>query len=473
MGERSVISVYFNRRAAALLGLGFASGLPYLMSQEIPKGWLSEFKVDIRTIGLFSFVGLPYTLKFLWAPMVDWFVPPVLAKSLGRRRAWLLITQVAIAAALLAMAMLGPRSAQSLLMPFAAMAVIVAFFSATQDIVSDAYRTDALAPAERGAGAAVFVLGYRLAMVTSNAGSFAAADYAGWSAAYMLIAVIMLACVGATFFAPKPASDLAAPRTLVDAVVHPVKQFFQSRGLASAALVLAFVFLFKLPEDFAKSMEIPLLQGELGYPKSLIGQARGVVGVVAAILGALAGGAVVARVRLIPSLWLFGILHAICNFGYWLLIPAAAQAAVTAATSGGRVFSDPALSALQPEAAISAAAAIGTSVGDLVSVHHSLAALYSVIALENFCRGLAQAGFIAFLMSQCDSRYSAFQFALLTGLMALSGNISGATSGFLVEAMGYRHYYAWAVAAGVPSLLLLIWLPKPNEEEKEPAAAKA
>lgn len=416
----SFFSIYFNRRSASLLALGFASGLPLSMSQDLPKGWLSAVNADVTTIGLFSLASLPYTFKFVWAPVVDWIVPPVLGPRLGRRRAWLVLTQLLLTLALVGLALLGPATGASPLLPFALMAVIVAFFSATQDIVADAYRTDVLSPAERGAGAAVFVMGYRLAMIAANAGTLEAADHFGWRTAFLLVAALMFLCLSASFFSPRPASDTAQARTIGDVVIEPVVQFFTSRGAAAALIVLAFVFLFKIPEDLAKSMEMPLLLKELKYHEADVGRARGFVGLIAVILGAIAGGAIVAKLRLIPALWLFGILHAVSNFAYWLLIK-------------------------HP--------------GETVP-------LFAVIALENFCRGLAQAGFIAFLMAQCDPRYSAFQYALLTSLMALSTTASGAASGFIVKGVGYTQFYAWSVLAGVPSLLLMFWLPRPPEERK-------
>jgi len=401
------LRVYANRRMAVLTALGFASGLPLALTGTTLQAWLSRRGLDMSTVGLFGYVGLPYAFKFAWAPLMDRYVPPFL----GRRRGWLLVMQICVAVAIAVMGFAGPSISLSAL---AAVAVLVAVLSASQDIVADAYRADVLPAKERGAGVGVFTTGYRIGMIASGGGALILAG-AGvpWPWVYAIAAAAMCIGIAATLFAPEPERAVAAPPTLAIAIVEPLRELLLRRG---AAVTLLFVLLFKLPDELAKQSVTPFLQ-RTGYTDEQIGSVQGVVGVIMTIVGALAGGAVVARFGLRRSLWTFGVLHAVSNFAYFLL----------SRTSPG------------------------------------LPAMTAAVVVENFCIGLATAGFLAFLMSQCDPRFSAFQFALLTSVMAIT-RAAAANWGFVQERIGWSWFFAGAAVTGVPSLFLIQRLRLPEDE---------
>lgn len=434
--QETIFQIYFNRRIAVLVALGFASGLPNVLAQDTLKAWLSDARIDVKNIGLFSLVTLPYVFKFLWAPLMDRFVPPFL----GRRRGWLAVTQIGLALALLAVALCGPRNAGSWLMPLAVAGSLLVFLSASQDIVADAYRTDILPPAELGAGAAIFVMGYRIAMIASGAGALFLAAKFGWPAAYLLMAVLMGLGVLATFAAPEPAGAVA-PVSLRQAVIDPLRQFFGARGIIGALYVLVFILLFKLPDVLANSMTMPFLLQDLGYTKNQVGAIRQFVGFFIVIIGALGGGIVVSRLGVIRSLWIFGGLQALSNAGFWLLANIGNNPAVFHTIDGGAgVFS------LH------------------VTLTNGLAWLIGVIAIESFCAGLVTAGFVAFLMSQCDRRFSAFQYAILSAVTAATIPLFGSLTGFLVDKVGYAQFFLLTILFAVPGMALLPWLKEKKEE---------
>lgn len=410
MPEPTLRTIYFNRRMVALAGVGFASGLPYLLSGDTLSAWLSDMQVDVKTIGLFSLVTIPYTWKFLGAPFLDRYLPPGLV-SLGRRRGWLLVLQMTVIVVLAAIANVDP-SQSATLHTLAILMFALATASAAQDVVADAYRADVLEKGELGAGAAVFVTGYRVAMIIAGAGVMTLASKIGWQLAYAAMAVLMLGCEIVTLLAPPTtAADAIRPATFTAAVVRPIEQFIRARGWAVLAM-LAFVVLFKLPDALGNRMTMPLLIKEMEFTPRDVGIVRQAVGLAVTIAGALTGGMLVARLGIKRSLVLFGILQAASNAGFWLL----------------------------------------------ASTSKSLALMVGVIVVESFCAGLVAAGFTAFLMSCCRKRYSATQFALLTSLMALTAAVAGAVTGYLVEAWGYASFFAFTIVAGLPGMLLIPFL---------------
>jgi PAT family beta-lactamase induction signal transducer AmpG len=392
----------------ALAALGFASGLPYVLVTAVLQTRLADAKQSAATIGLFSAVSLPYAFKFLWAPAMDRFVPPIL----GRRRGWLLVTQLALIGAILFMAAVPTTNSLRLL---AYAAVLVAFCSASQDIVSDAYRTDVLPAEERGAGAAVFTTTYRVALLGASAGLMilVGKHLLTWRSAYAVAAAAMGVGVVASIFAPEPRTPPGVPRTLEDAVVKPLGELLSRRG---ALVLLAFVVLFKLPEMLATTMTIPFLK-EIGVSSDRIGEIRQGLGIAMLIAGALCGGAITARLPMRQCLLLFGILGAASNLGFCVAAHTGAKLGVIAA----------------------------------------------VIALENFCAGLVTAGFVAFLMTQCDTRYSAFQYALLSSLMFFTGVLAGTPAGFLAHWIGWSGFFAASAALGIPAVMMLPWLGESSE----------
>jgi PAT family beta-lactamase induction signal transducer AmpG len=411
MSQPSAISVYLSRRMLVLLGLGFASGLPAKLLGETLDLWLGELGHSKGTIGLFGLIGLPIAFNFVWAPLMDRYLPPI--PGFGRRRGWLLVWQTALIGGLTAMAIAGPRDAASSLWTFAAVGLAVAFISASLDVVSDAYRTDVLDAPQRGAGAAVFVNGYRVAMIAAGGGAALLAGTAlGWRGAYATMAVLMGVGLIATWCAEDPPrDDASAPTTLAQAVIEPIRAFFTRRGWAGLA-VLAFVVLFKLPDQMAAKMINPLLQQDLGFAKETIAVVREWLGLGFAILGAFAGGAITVRVSMIRALLLFGVAQALSNLGFVVL----------------------------------------------ASLPPSVGLMAGVVAVENFCAGLVTAGFVAFLMAQCDRRYTATQYALFTSLMFGAGRVIGAPTGYLMEAMGAVSFFLLTVAMAAPGLAMLALL---------------
>ncbi|HVP74007.1 MAG TPA: MFS transporter [Phycisphaerales bacterium] len=401
--------IYRDRRMLTLALLGLAGGLPNLIATDTIAAWLSAIGRDVKAIGLFALVTLPYTFKFLWAPLLDRFEIP----RLGRRRGWLIVFQALLAATLAGIAIAGPNDSASPLLPLAILGTALVFLSASFDIVSGAYLVDIVEKREQGAGAAAYVSGYRVAFVAAGAGVLILAKYLGWRVALISAAALMTALAIATIFAREP-RRISPPQSLAEAVVQPVRTFIADYG-AGLAIIIAFVLLFRLPDQLATRMTMPLLIKHLHFTTEEVGWIRQALGFAITIAGALAGGAVIARLGMAKSLLLFGILQAISNAGFLLL----------------------------------------------ASMPRDLVWLIVVIGIENFCNGLVSAGFVAFLMSCCDHRYSGTQYALLTSLMAAAGAIAGAVSGYLV---GLESRYAWffgvSIVAGLPGVALIPFLPR-------------
>ncbi len=408
----TLLEPYADRRMAALAGLGFASGLPLLLTSDTLAAWLATAGLRPRDIGLLALVGLPYSLKFLWAPLLDRFALPL--PRLGRRRGWILAFQALLTAGLAAMALLGPGEGGSGAVALAAAAVAVACLSASQDVVADAYRADVLPRESLGAGAAVFVTGYRAAMIAGGGLVLVLAKPLGFPGAYFLMAGLMLLSVAVTLLAPEPPGPPGRPATLREAIVAPLVAFFRAHGRAAAA-VLLFVVLFKLPDVLAAQMVPDFLLRKLAFAPADVGWIKQWLGLAFTLAGALAGGGLVARLGVWRALLLFGILQAASNLGY------------------------------------SALALAG----------HSRSVLIGAVAVENLCAGFVTAGFLAFLMGLTERRFSAFQFALFTSLMGLTRSVGAAPAGWLVERLGDRYalFFALTALAGLPGLCLLPLLP--------------
>ncbi|MFL5464871.1 MAG: AmpG family muropeptide MFS transporter [Gemmatimonadaceae bacterium] len=397
----SPVRIFGQRKMAVLLFLGFSSGLPFYLTSKTLQAWMTTAKVDLATIGFFSLVTLPYSLKFVWAPVMDRYVPPFL----GRRRGWVLITQLLLLLAIAAMSLHDPQQGLRML---AVNAIAIAFFSASQDISLDAYRTDVLESREMGAGAAVFVLGYRIAMITTGALAFFLADRMPWQTVYIILATLILIGVATTFVAPEPVLRDAPPKSLGEAVVLPFADFFQRVGIGRALLVLLFIVSYKYSDSLAGSMTTPFLL-QAGFSQSEVGAVFLGAGVIATILGVLAGGAVIGKVGINRSLWIFVVFQGLSNLTYYGL--------------------------------------------SLAQKSHSL--MVSAVVVENFGLGLVTAAMTAFLMSMCNKRFTATQFALLSSLMAASRDILVAPAGRIAESIGWPAFFLITVAAALPPLILL------------------
>lgn len=397
----SPVKIFGQQKMAFLLLLGFSSGLPFYLTSKTLQAWMTTAHVDLATIGFFSLVTLPYSLKFVWAPLMDRYVPPFL----GRRRGWVLITQVLLLLAIAAMSLHDPRVGLRML---AVNAIAIAFFSASQDISLDAYRTDVLQDREMGAGAAVFVLGYRIAMITTGALAFYLADRIAWPSVYLVLSALLLIGIATTFFSPEPVLRDAPPKSLAEAVVLPFREFFRRAGAWRAALVLLFIVLYKYSDSLAGSMTTPFLL-KTGFSQSEVGAVFLGAGVIATIVGVLAGGAVIGKLGINKSLWIFVVFQGLSNLTYYGL--------------------------------------------SLTARSHPL--MVTAVVVENFGLGLVTAGMTAYLMSMCNKRFTATQFALLSSLMAASRDILVAPAGKFAESLGWPNFFLITVAMALPPLVLL------------------
>jgi MFS transporter, PAT family, beta-lactamase induction signal transducer AmpG len=395
---RDWLMVYGNRRVLSLVGLGFSSGLPLALIGTTLQAWMTTENVDLRVIGIFSLVGLPYTLKVFWAPIMDRFTPP----WLGRRRGWIIIIQLLLAVSILALGLTSPSIKPWVV---ASLALTIAFCSASQDIVIDAYRADVLQQKELGAGAATTVVGYRLAILTSGAIALIVSDYLPWRIIYLIMAAIMLINTLFTLTAPEPAERVIPPKTLKEAVLEPLLGYFNRSG---AVEMLLFIMVYKLSDAMAGAMTTPFLL-DMGFSRTDVGTVNKAFGLVSTILGTLVGGSVIAKIGINRSLWIFAFLQAL------------------------------------PHLAFTGLALIGKDYVTMVAA----------IGLENIFGGMGTAAFVAFMMRLCDKRFTATQYALLTSFMAVTRVLAGVPTGFMVNSMGWPMFFAVSMLGALPGILLL------------------
>ncbi len=393
------LQVFRSRRIGVMVLAGFSSGLPLALTGGTLQAWMTVAGVDLRTIGVLALAGIPYTVKFLWSPLMDRFVPP----WLGRRRGWMFLTQATLLLLISAMAVGNPETA-----PWALgfTALLVAFASASQDIVIDAYRTDVLQEPERGLGAAVFVTGYRIAMLVSGALALILSERIGWRNTYLLMASLMGVAMVTTVFAPEPQVHVTPPKTLQEAVIGPLKDFF-SRRAAGALLLL--IVLYKLGDAYAGTLTTAFLIRGVGFSPTEVGTINKGLGLVSLIVGAMFGGTLMVRLGLYRALMTFGILQAASNLSFMVL-----------AWTG-----------------------------------KNYAMLVFTVAFENGCGGMGTAAFVALLMALCDHRYTATQYALLSSLAALGRIFVAPTSGYVVESVGWVVFFFLTVVTALPGLGML------------------
>jgi PAT family beta-lactamase induction signal transducer AmpG len=443
-------SIYTERRVLSLLFFGFSSGLPLLLVYSTLSAWLKEVGVSKTAIGFISLVGTAYALKFLWSPIVDKMPVPILTRLLGRRRSWMLVSQAVLMVAIYGMAGSNPETEDGLWrMIF--WAVVVAFASATQDIVIDAYRTEILDDERLGAGAANLVFGYRIAMLSAGGGALIVADSAGWNWAYMVMAALVLVGVVTVLVNPEPAarasreSDaleekgrefllrnghlpgpvLATASWIYAAVVCPFAEFMSRRGWV---VVLLFVALYKYGDALLGVMAIPFYL-EMGFSKTEIGAISKGFGLAMTLVGAGLGGVIVARYGILRALLFCGVLQAASNL----------------------VF------ALQ------------------AWVGYSVPMLMFTIATENLSGGMGTTAFVAYLSSLTNLAYTATQYALLSSLMAFARTIFASGSGWLADQMDWVSFFLITTLAALPGLALLIWMLRtfPAESQRRSGAVLA
>ncbi len=386
------------RRMLTTLLMGFSSGLPLLLTSRTLQAWMTAEGIDLKIIGLFALVGIPYTLKFVWAPVFDRFVPPFL----GRRRGWLLISQVLLAVTIGFLALLHPSATPGLV---AGICVLISFLSASQDILVDAYRREALEDNELGIGATFYVYGYRVAMWISGALAFILADHIAWRGVYLLMAAIMALCIFVTLFSPEPKMEGEPPRNFQETVLDPLLEFFNRRN---AWEILLFILLYKVGDTMAGSMATPFYL-KIGFTNTEIGTIAKTFGFFSSLAGGFVGGVMILRVGINRALWVFGIMQMLSTscFAY------------------------------------------------LATVGPDRLVLTGVIAFEDFSTGLATAAFVAFMAAQTNKRFTATQYALLTSLMGIPRVILSAPTGYLAEHFGWVHFFMFTAIMHIPGLLLL------------------
>jgi MFS transporter, PAT family, beta-lactamase induction signal transducer AmpG len=396
-----MLKVFRSGKMAAILMLGFASGFPLYLTSRTLQAWMTVAGVNLTAIGFFSLVSLPYSLKFLWSPLIDRFGLPFL----GRRKGWLFVTQVALAATIAAMIFQRPSQVLQLL---AINAFIIAFLSATQDIVIDAYVTDISDASEVGAASGVKVLGYRIAMIATGGGALVIADSVSWQTVYFLMGVLMLILAAISTRVREPVLRDRPPASINEAVRMPLADFFARSGTARGTWILAFILLYRLGDSMINNMTTPFLI-QAGFSQTDIGVIQGGVGLFATITGVLAGGLVIARIGINRSLWVFGILQAASNFAYLVL----------------------------------------------AYVGREYAVMVAAIVIENVCYGLATAALVGFIMSLCNPRFSATQYALLSSLIAVGRDVIASPSGSIAEKLGWPAFFLISIIAAIPGMLLL------------------
>ena len=399
--------------------MGFAGGLPFLLTLTVLQAWLTAENVDLATIGLLALIGLPYNFKFLWAPLLDRFNP----LGLGRRRSWLVITQIALA---LSIAGLGLQDPMRSVGAVAAAACLVALFSATQDIVIDAYRSESLSSEEQGLGASMYVYGYRLGNLASSAGGLILADLAGFTAVYLLMAGIMVLMAVTSLFAPEPISSPDRPGSLRDAFVDPFVEFFQRHdAIRNGAIVLTFILVYNLGINLSNHMTIPFFLAT-GFSNTEIGAVTTFFGIGPYLFGVFVGGVLQLRTGLFNALVFTGGLKGIAIAGFVALFYA----------------------------------------GDNVLW------LSAVVGLQSIAMGLGTAALMAFIANLTDPRFTATQFALFTALAALPRATLTAPTGWMASEMGWVLFFLFCALMAVPGVLLLLAF-RPLFQESTPVAGTA
>ncbi|RZB36942.1 MAG: MFS transporter, PAT family, beta-lactamase induction signal transducer AmpG [Desulfobacteraceae bacterium Eth-SRB2] len=378
--------------------MGFACGLPLLLTITVLQAWMKEQGVDLTVIGMISLVGLPYTLKFLWAPVMDRFTLPFL----GRRRGWILVAQAALMVSISGLGFTDPGKNPWMT---AAAAFLVTFFSASQDIVVDAYRREDLPDKELGLGSSLYVNGYRVGMLLASGGGLIMADHMPFFMVYQIMAACLLPGVVTTLLAPEPKINVGTPETMKEAVFDPLIEYFSRRG---ALWILAFILFYKIGDTMASAMTLPFYL-DIGFSKTQIGAVVKLFGFWATVAGTLIGGVIMLRFEINRSLWVFGFLQA-------------------ASTAGFAV---------------------------LARVGNSLPLLSTVIAFENLSSGMGTAAFIAFMASLTHKKFTATQYALLTSLMGIPRVMASAPTGFFAKNMGWESFFIACTLMAAPGMLLL------------------
>jgi len=400
INNSSIKQVLLNKRMLICVFTGFSSGLPLYILISLLPAWLRSEGVDLKAIGLFALIQLPFTWKFLWAPFFDRYIPP-----LGRRRGWLFISQFAL---LISIPCFGLWHPQLDLWTIAYLAGLIAFFSASQDIVLDAYRRELLLDVELGLGSAIHVNTYKIASLIPGSFSLVLADHLPWNNVFLITALFMLPGLIMTLCISEPLLKDGAPKTLKAAIIEPFNEFLSRNGIKSAFLVLAFIFFYKLGDSMATALATPFYL-DMGFSKTEIGLVAKNAGLWPSVIGGLLGGIWMIKLGINRALWLFGSIQMLAILGFaWL------------ATLG-----------------------------------HNLPVLALVISIEALGVGLGTAAFVAFIAQTTHPLYTATQFALFTSLAAVPRTFANAATGYLVEWLGWEAFYLLCFVIAIPGMLLL------------------
>ena len=406
----NIRKILFNKHMLICILTGFSSGLPLYILISLLPAWLRSENVDLKVIGLFALIQLPFTWKFLWAPLFDRYIPP-----LGRRRGWLFIWQTALILTIPGFGVFHPTLD---LWTIAYLATLVAFFSASQDIVMDAYRRELLLDNELGLGNAIHVNAYKIAGLIPGSLSLILADHMPWDSVFIITALFMIPGIAMTVFVSEPILKNGTPKTLRAAVVEPFQEFISRNGIKSAVTVLAFIFFYKLGDSMATALATPFYL-DMGFSKTEIGLVAKNAGLWPSVAGGLLGGVWMIKLGINRALWLFGVVQMCAILGFaWL-----------------------------------------------ATVGHSLPLLAIVIGIEALGVGLGTAAFVAFIAHTTHPNYTATQFALFTSLAAVPRTFANASTGYLVDSLGWMTFFLLCFFMAVPGMLLLLKVAPWNGQE--------
>ncbi len=408
----ALLKTLCSRRMLVAFIMGFAAGLPLLLTIGLMQAWMKDAGVDLAVIGLMNLVQIPYTWKFIWAPLLDRYTLPFL----GRRRGWLVIAQLALMASIAGLGLSDPQRHLGLM---ALMACLVAFFSATQDIVIDAYRREDLPDHELGMGSSLYIYGYRLGMLLAGGGGLIMADHMPFFQVYGIMALCPLPCLVTTWLTPEPSVAEGTPTSLREAVVAPLTEYFQR---PEAVWILAFILFYKIGDTMASAISTPFYL-DIGFSKSQVGAVVKLFGFWATIAGAGIGGITILRLGIARSLWVFGVLQALSTAGFAVL----------------------------------------ARMGD------HLPTLAGVITFENLSGGMGTSAFVAFMASITNKKFTATQYALLSSLMGMPRVFASAPTGFMAKALGWENFFIFCTLMAIPGMLMLTkfapWTPHGPHQE--------
>ena len=402
-----------NKRMLVCIFTGFSSGLPLFVLYQLVPGWLRDQGVSLAEIGLFSLIGIPYVWKFLWSPLMDRYS----LGGLGRRRSWMLVTQVLLLISIAAFGWVNPIEN---IWSVAYLAAAVAFFSASQDIVLDAYRRELLPDNELGLGNSIHVQAYRFSGLVPGSLAFILADHISWQSVFIIVAAFMVLGILLTLFIKELDTEHNAPKSLRDAIVLPFKDFIQSNGLKSAGFTLVFLVLYKLGDNMATALQTPFFI-DMGFSKTEIGVVAKTSSMIAMTIGIVVGGIVMIKLSINRALWLFGFVQIASILGF----------------------------------------------AALAEIGHNNVALAIAMGFEYLGVGLGTAAFTAFIARTTNPAFAATQIALFTAIAVLPRTFANATTGFIVEQIGWTQFYFLCTALAVPGMLMLFKVAPWHEQTQQ------